>query len=67
MLWQIFQLAVFAAVVGSNIQWNWTPNMYLASLMGGAAAFVLTAAISWFMDFLTRLKLKSRLRHKKLN
>lgn len=36
--WRIFQAAVVAAVLFSNIHWHWTPNGYLASIIGIFAA-----------------------------
>ena len=30
----LLQGIIFCAVVGSNIQWQWTPNQYLASGIG---------------------------------
>lgn len=45
-MWKLFQLAIFVAVVGSNIEWNWTPNGYLAALIGVGLAYVLTVALT---------------------
>lgn len=33
-LWRIFQGGVILAIVASNIQWQWTPNPYLAFVIG---------------------------------
>ena len=59
------QTAVFVAVIGSNIEWQWTDNGYVAAFFGIAAAFVVTLAISKVASLLTRLKLQlpSRFRH----
>jgi hypothetical protein len=34
------------AVVASNIHWHWTPNGYLAGLIGVGLAYGLTTALS---------------------
>lgn len=44
-MWKLLQLGIFVAVVGSNIEYQWTPNMYLPSLLGVAAAAIATALI----------------------
>jgi hypothetical protein len=44
-MWKLLQLSVFLAVVFSNIHWQWTPNGYLASVLGIGAAFVLTLVL----------------------
>jgi hypothetical protein len=46
MMWRCFQGAVFAAVGCSNIHWQWTPNPYLACLVGGFAAYLATLVIT---------------------
>lgn len=46
-MWFLFQGSIVFAVVASNIHWQWTPNGYLAALMGGAAAFWATVAVNW--------------------
>jgi hypothetical protein len=33
-------------VLFSNIRWQWTPNPYLASIIGVFAAFLVTVAIN---------------------
>lgn len=45
------------AVVASNIHWRWTPNGYLASLLGVAAALIVTIALSKLQSLLLRLNL----------
>src|ERR1700687_791905 len=44
-MWYVFQLIIIIAVVFSNIHWHWTPNGYLASLLGIAAAWLCTRII----------------------
>jgi len=34
------------AVMASNIHWQWTPNPYLAGLIGAGLAFAVTAGVS---------------------
>lgn len=48
------QLAIVVAVVGSNIQWQWTPNGYAAAALGVALAFGATVTLSWILDLLRR-------------
>ncbi len=45
-MWYLLQALVIFAVVGSNIHWHWTPNDYLASMLGIVAAFLVTVVIS---------------------
>ena len=42
---KLFQMLVFTAVMFSNIRWQWTPNGYLASLIGVAASFLATVVL----------------------
>lgn len=41
-VWKFIQWSIVAAVVMSNIYWQWTPNGLLAGLVGGGAAFIVT-------------------------
>lgn len=61
-MWMIFQCLVVFAVIASNIHYQWTPNAYLASLLGVAAAFALTAIIG---SVLLRLRARHDLRIEK--
>jgi hypothetical protein len=65
MMWKLLQLAVFVAVVGSNIEWRWTDNGYVAAFFGIAAALVVTLIVDKAFRLLAALKLKlpARLRH----
>lgn len=63
MLWNAFQLAIFVGVVSTNIEWKWTPNGYLASLIGIGAAYVATVALSWLGLKLGPLLRKKRADH----
>lgn len=58
MLWMMLQGLIIFAVISSNIHWNWTPNGYLASLIGICVAFVATVLISGTTDLLRRLRAK---------
>ena len=41
-MWFLIQGSVVFAVVASNIHWQWTPNPYLASLIGVGLALLVT-------------------------
>ena len=41
----LFQASIIFAVVASNIHWHWTPNGYLAGIIGVVLAYGLTQAI----------------------
>lgn len=45
-MWHVLQIAIFTAVVFSNIRWQWTPNEGLACLYGGMLAFGVTWCLS---------------------
>lgn len=34
------------AVMASNVHWQWTPNPYLASILGGIAALLATVGLN---------------------
>jgi hypothetical protein len=46
MLWSVFQVLVVFSVIASNIYWQWTPNPYLAAIIGGTCALGVTV---WFI------------------
>ena len=54
-MWLLLQSLLIFAVVGSNIHWHWTPNPYLASILGILAALLVTAGLSGLLDALRRL------------
>lgn len=58
MFWMLFQSAIIFAVISSNIHWNWTPNGYLASLIGIAVAFIATVSINGLIGLMRRLRRK---------
>ena len=45
-MWFIFQSSVIFAVMASNIHWHWTPNPYLAGLIGGVLAYGATLLLT---------------------
>ena len=46
-MWFLIQSAIIFAVVGSNIHWQWTPNGYLAGLIGVVLAYGATVLLSY--------------------
>lgn len=50
MLLKVMQFCIFVAVVGSNGQYHWTPNGYVAALLGLLAAFLATLFLIWASD-----------------
>jgi hypothetical protein len=53
-MWLIFQSLVIFAVVASNIHWHWTPNGYLAGILGWIAALLVTVGLNGLGDLLRR-------------
>jgi hypothetical protein len=51
-MWYLLQGGVIFAVAASNIRWQWTPNWYLASVLGVVAAFLVTVALSTLLKLL---------------
>ena len=45
MFLKIMQFCIVVAVVGSNGQYHWTPNGYVAGLVAVAAAFLATLLV----------------------
>ena len=41
-MWFLIQSSIIFAVVASNIRWHWTPNGYVAGLIGVGLAYVMT-------------------------
>ncbi|MCP1758044.1 hypothetical protein [Bradyrhizobium elkanii] len=60
-MWFLFQSLVIFAVVASNIHWHWTPNAYLASLLGAGLAWVLTQIINELPQSLDGLRRRGRI------
>jgi hypothetical protein len=45
-MWLLFQSLIMFAVCASNIRWHWTPNGYLASMIGVGLAWLATVLIN---------------------
>ena len=45
-MWFLLQSSIIFAVVASNIHWHWTPNGYLASLIGIGLAWLITLCVA---------------------
>lgn len=45
-MWFLLQGLIVFAVMASNIHWHWTPNSYLASILGFIAALLVTVGLS---------------------
>ena len=45
-MWLILQGLIIYAVIASNLHWHWTPNGYLAGLIGVGLAWGLTRLLS---------------------
>jgi hypothetical protein len=45
-MWYLLQGLIVFAVMASNIHWQWTPNGYLAAVIGGGLAFLSTEIIN---------------------
>jgi hypothetical protein len=46
MWWYCLQGLIVFSVVASNIHWQWTPNGYLATIIGGGMAFLATEIVN---------------------
>jgi hypothetical protein len=53
---KLLQLATFTAVILSNIRHHWTPNPYLAGLIGVFASWVVTVVLFELRRLLARLR-----------
>jgi hypothetical protein len=53
-MWFIFQGSIIFAVVASNIHFHWTPNGYLASILGFVAALLVTVGLSHLIEMARR-------------
>lgn len=56
MWWKILQTIVVALVVYSNVQWPWTPNIYLPVICGWVVAFLVTVALGSAINLLGKLR-----------
>lgn len=48
-MWLLLQSLIIFAVMASNIHWQWTPNGYLAGLIGVWAALLATVVINYLL------------------
>lgn len=51
---KLLQFLIVAAVLFSNVHWQWTPNGYLAALLAVAAAWLMTVFPVKIADWLGR-------------
>jgi hypothetical protein len=52
--WYLVQSSIFCLVVGSNIHWGWTPNAYVAAVLGAVAALCVTGVANEIGDIVRR-------------
>ena len=45
-MWFLLQGSIVFAVMASNIYWQWTPNPYLAGVLGFVVALLATVGVS---------------------
>lgn len=48
---KLFQLVIIGLVIASNIHWQWTPNPYLAAIIGVGFSFGATSLLLWCVDW----------------
>jgi hypothetical protein len=53
-MWYLIQASTMFAVMASNIHWQWTPNGYLAGILGYVAALLATVELSYLVQHLIR-------------
>ena len=53
LMWLLLQSLVFA-VVGTNIHWHWTENIYLPAILGWLAALLVTVGLNGLIDLFRR-------------
>jgi hypothetical protein len=56
LMWFLLQGSIIFAVVASNIHWHWTPNGYLASILGFLAALLVTVGLSRLIEMARRVR-----------
>jgi len=59
MNWLLLQGLIMFAVMASNIHWHWTPNGYLAGILGWIAALLVTVGLNGLGDLIGRRRLRS--------
>jgi len=55
----LLQAMIIFAVVASNIHWHWTPNGYLACILGWIAALLVTVGLNGLFDLIGRRRLRN--------
>jgi hypothetical protein len=55
-MWFLLKASVIFAVCASNIHWHWTPNGYLASLIGVGLAYGATWLLTALLGFVPWLE-----------
>ena len=58
-MWTLLQGLIMFAVVASNIHWYWTPNGYLAGILGWIAALLVTVGLNGLCDLIGRRRLRN--------
>ncbi len=56
MILRLLQMIVVFAVIASNIHWHWTPNTYLAAVIGVFAAITVSAFVVACVKLFCRLR-----------
>ena len=62
---RFLQFVIVAAALFSNVHWQWTPNGYLAAILAGLAAYLVT--VFPFQLLAWARKLQARFSHQKLS
>jgi hypothetical protein len=55
-MWFWFQGLIMFAVMASNVHWHWTPNGYLAGLLGWIAALLVTVGLNGLGGLIGKLR-----------
>lgn len=55
-MWKLFQIAAFVFVMGTNIEYRWTPNNYAAATVAIFVAFIATVILGSVFRMLSRLQ-----------
>ncbi len=59
-MWFYLQGGIVFVVVASNVHWQWTPNGYVASGLGAAAALIVTLLANDIAELRARKKRRSK-------
>ena len=55
-MWLLLQCLIIFAVIASNIHWHWTPNIYIAAILGWIAALLVTVGLNGLFGLIRRWK-----------